>query len=89
MDHFEEFVADAVGNQSIAVQFRGSQQGFQYGLLLAHNFLLSKKGAGLFCSVGTRRQNLALQIRRLLRAFSAARMNRNRRAFRSLTTGST
>jgi hypothetical protein len=62
--HFEEVVADAVGDPSIAVKFRRSQQGFQYGLLLAHDFLLSKKGDHLSCSAGTRRQNLALQIRR-------------------------
>jgi hypothetical protein len=42
--YFEDLVADADGDHSIAVQFRRSQQGFQYGLLLAHGFLLSKKG---------------------------------------------
>jgi hypothetical protein len=42
--HFEELVADAYDDHSIAVQFRRSQQGFQYGLLLAHNSLLSEKG---------------------------------------------
>jgi hypothetical protein len=46
---FEEFLLDADGDHSIAVQFRRSQQGFQYGLLLAHHFLLSKKGT--ICSV--------------------------------------
>jgi hypothetical protein len=47
---FEKIVADADGDSSITVQFRRSQQGFQYGLLLAHNSLLSKKGQSVpFC----------------------------------------
>lgn len=41
--NFEDVVADFERDCSIAVQFRGSQQGFQYGLLLAHDFLHSKK----------------------------------------------
>jgi hypothetical protein len=37
--HFENVVADANGDRLIAFEFRGSQQGFQYGLLLAHDSL--------------------------------------------------
>jgi hypothetical protein len=55
-----EFIANADSDHSIAVQFRGSQQGFQYGLLLAHDFLRSRKKDDLFRSAGTRRQNLSL-----------------------------
>jgi hypothetical protein len=60
--YFEKFVADADGNHSVAVQFRCAQKGFQYGLLLAHGSLRSKKGDDLFCSVGTRRQKPAFHI---------------------------
>jgi hypothetical protein len=37
--HFEKIVADAAGDRLITGQFRGSQKGFQYGLLLAHDSL--------------------------------------------------
>jgi hypothetical protein len=35
----EDVVADAGGDDFVAGQFRGSQKGFQYGLLLAHDSL--------------------------------------------------